>query len=352
METMNQISIGQIREWISRRKNWIIFPTLIISVASLVLAVRLPKIYRSTSVILVQPQRFPEPLTRTFDLYKMEQRLRALSEIIYSRTLLQQVIDAESLYTEWAGIKTPDEMIEAMRKDIHIDIKANDVFRITYEGKDPVKVMRATNQLARQFIVLLKEQVNVNPGGSQVAFLELRLKELYTRLAELQMTYTNNYPELINLRRKISETEAVLEAEKRSSASVPSAEGDPPLRNSEARIVDEASLPFKPFKPNRTLFAVAGSLLGLGAGLGLALLAEWSDHTFRSGWELQAFLGLPVLVCIPKIETPRDLKRARLKRRFVWGLGLAFIGLILIYFYQSPAPFQHLDWARIIFLER
>lgn len=355
MREQSSFSIGYLLEAFYRRKHWIWWTALIVSVASVVIALRMQKVYSATSMVLVQPHRFPEQVARTYDLHRMENRLKALSELIYSRTFLQPVIDAESLYADWAGRRTSDEIIEQMRKDIKIDIKANDVFSISYEGPEPQKVMNATNRLAKQFISLLQQQVTVIPVNPQVEFLETRLKELYGEQADLQSTYTREHPELIALKKKISEVEAVLRAEKRAAGEAVKesrAPAESEFQNAEARVIDEATLPMKPFKPNRTLFTLIGSLIGLGLGVGLAVLAELSDRTFRYAGDLQRYVGLPVLVCIPQVETEGDLKRVRFRRRLIWGLSLILLCLTLFYFYQNPVSLSRLDAATIGFQEK
>lgn len=356
MREQSSFSIGYLLEAFHRRKHWVWWTALIVSVASVVIALRLQKVYRATSMVLVQPHRFPEQVARTYDLHRMENRLKALSEVIYSRAFLQPVIESESLYPDWVGQRTSDEIIEQMRKDVKIDIKANDVFSISYDGPEPQKVMNATNRLAKQFISLLQQQVTVAPVNPQITFLETRLKELYTQAADLQTTYTKDYPELISLKKKIAEVEAVLRAEKRAAGEAMAKEEraavEPEFQNAEARVIDEATLPMKPFKPNRTLFTLIGSLIGLGLGVGLAVLAEISDRTFRYAGDLQSYIGLPVLVCIPQVETEGDLKRVRIRRRLIWGLGLILLCLTLFYFYQNPVSLSRLDAAMIGFQER
>jgi len=357
MREQSSISIGYLLEAFHRRKHWIWLTALIVSAASVVIALRMPKIYRATSMVLVQPHRFPEQVARTYDLHRMENRLKALSEVIYSRTFLQPVIEAESLYADQMGKRTSDEIIEQMRKDIQIDIKANDVFSISYDGTEPQKVMNATNRLSKQFISLLQQQVTVVPINPQVQFLETRLKELYTEMADLQATYTKEHPELINLKKKIGEVEAVLRAEKRAAGEAAEKEAkaatvDPEFQNAEARIIDEATLPMKPYKPNRTLVVLIGSLIGLGLGVGLAFFAEISDRTFRYAGDLQSYLGLPVLVCIPQVETAGALRRVRIRRRVLWGLSLILLCLTVLYFYQNPVSLSRLDAATIGFQER
>jgi polysaccharide biosynthesis transport protein len=99
-------------------------------------------------------------------------------------------------------------------------------------------------------------------------------------------------------------------------------------------IIDPASYPEKPVSPKRGLIALAGLILGLGAGLGMVALTENLDHTVKSTDELAWLTGLPVLGSIARIVTPEDLARQRHRRRLIWSLiGLSvLVGLILFHF--------------------
>jgi polysaccharide chain length determinant protein (PEP-CTERM system associated) len=70
------------------------------------------------------------------------------------------------------------------------------------------------------------------------------------------------------------------------------------------RILDPAELPERPFKPNRRLLIALGCLLGLGSGIGLALVREQLDPSIRSETDLvQATTGIPLLSVIPFVLT-------------------------------------------------
>ncbi len=61
-----------------------------------------------------------------------------------------------------------------------------------------------------------------------------------------------------------------------------------------------ASLPTQPARPQPTLYTLAGALLALGIGIGLALLAEAVDRRVRSTEELETLVAAPVLARIPR----------------------------------------------------
>jgi uncharacterized protein involved in exopolysaccharide biosynthesis len=77
------------------------------------------------------------------------------------------------------------------------------------------------------------------------------------------------------------------------------------------RVIDPPSLPDKPSFPDRFKF----SLAAIGVGLVLALLfgvgSEFLDDRIRNEQALSEAVSLPVLVEIPPLPTPREIRAAR-----------------------------------------
>ncbi len=67
------------------------------------------------------------------------------------------------------------------------------------------------------------------------------------------------------------------------------------------RVVESAELPTEPISPNRPVWFIAGTLLGMMLGLGLLVVREMSDQSFHSVMDLQNALGLPVLAAVPEL---------------------------------------------------
>jgi polysaccharide biosynthesis transport protein len=76
-------------------------------------------------------------------------------------------------------------------------------------------------------------------------------------------------------------------------------------------LLDPARLPEKPNKPNRSAIAAIGLVLGIGAGIGTAVLRELSDTSIHIARHLATTTSFPVLAMIPAITTTRDLSRRR-----------------------------------------
>jgi succinoglycan biosynthesis transport protein ExoP len=70
-----------------------------------------------------------------------------------------------------------------------------------------------------------------------------------------------------------------------------------------ARIIDTAVIPRAPYKPNRKRIVLIAFLLSLGLGIGLVLLIEHLDNTFKDSGSLEDKLKLPVLGVLPKLKS-------------------------------------------------
>jgi polysaccharide chain length determinant protein (PEP-CTERM system associated) len=85
-------------------------------------------------------------------------------------------------------------------------------------------------------------------------------------------------------------------------------------------LIDPPRLPEKPFKPNRLAILLIGLVLGIGAGVGMAVLREFSDDAVRSADRLETETRLPVLTAIPVLPTPAEIRKRNV-RRFTWVAG-------------------------------
>jgi capsular exopolysaccharide synthesis family protein len=68
------------------------------------------------------------------------------------------------------------------------------------------------------------------------------------------------------------------------------------------RVVDAATIPTAPFKPNLFLNLAIGAVVGLLMGLTAMLVSEQLDDRIRSAREVQVFLELDVLAIIPRLS--------------------------------------------------
>jgi polysaccharide chain length determinant protein (PEP-CTERM system associated) len=178
-------------EILLRRIWYIVIPFVIVLAGASFYAITSPKEYRSSTLILVTPQKVPEAFVRPTVTSKIEDRLQSISQEIMSRTRLEQVISEFKLYSGEAKSLSREEIIELMRKDIRVELKGKEgSFSISYIGKDPRTVARVTNKLASLFIeenLKLREQQA--QGTSE--FLSVELNATKVKLDEQEKAITH-----------------------------------------------------------------------------------------------------------------------------------------------------------------
>jgi uncharacterized protein involved in exopolysaccharide biosynthesis/Mrp family chromosome partitioning ATPase len=75
-------------------------------------------------------------------------------------------------------------------------------------------------------------------------------------------------------------------------------------RISNISVVQPATLPDKPVRPNKSLVLALALLLGLAGGLGLAFMTDRLDHSFHGPQDLERVLAVPVLTSVPLDKAP------------------------------------------------
>jgi len=112
-------------------------------------------------------------------------------------------------------------------------------------------------------------------------------------------------------------------------------------------LIDPARLPEKPFKPNRLAIGLIGLVLGIGAGVGIAALLEFSDQSIYTPQDLAKVSALPLLVSIPTILTPHDRSRRRFKR-LAWLLAGLLLIAVATYLFHTLVMDLDIFWAKLM----
>lgn len=81
------------------------------------------------------------------------------------------------------------------------------------------------------------------------------------------------------------------------------------IPNGNTQVIQKVKVPEKPVSPNKKLNILIAFVLGLMVSVGISLLLEFMDNTFKSKDELEKFLDIPVLATIPDHDA--DSRRGR-----------------------------------------
>ncbi len=209
-----------------RRWLWILVPSVLISGATVLVARKLPKLYTSEALILVEAQKVPSDFVKPTVSSNVAQRLESIQEQILSRTQLSQIIQKYGLYRN-QGL-TEDGQVALMFSDISVkpivdteqanaDISA---FRISYQGHDPVLAQQVTAELSNLFIAEnLKARAQQAQGtegfiDSQLSQASQQLQALQTQLRQVKSAYMGSLPEQEGANLQVlSQLQTVLQAD-------------------------------------------------------------------------------------------------------------------------------------------
>lgn len=158
-----------------------------------------------------------------------------------------------------------------------------------------------------------REQALLDDIEKQVAQVTVRINSVpgtEVALGALEREYLTkkaNYDQLLLQQQKIS-----LGAE---AASQQQGEG--------IQVIDAANLPVLPVAPKRLTLSALGVGLGLAIGILLAGIFEVPKLlTIQTTDDAMHYTGLPVLISVPELLTPKELRARPIRRRMLFAAGV------------------------------
>lgn len=203
---------------IVRRRKWLmIVPFLLITIITALVAYKLPNIYQSETMIVVEEQKIPANMLAPLDNVDTMDRLNTLQQQILSRSNLLTVIKDFNLYTDFSLKLSDDEKLLALRNAIKVDPGVTQretstkvaYFKIAYENRDPYFAMRVTNRLASLFTEYdyrerqAKANATIEFFSSQVRAIEATLEEHEKRERAYRMLHQNSLSDMLDTNRQM-----------------------------------------------------------------------------------------------------------------------------------------------------
>ena len=100
------------------------------------------------------------------------------------------------------------------------------------------------------------------------------------------------------------------------------------------QLLEAATVPQRPFSPNRPRITMFGMVAGLALGVALVGLLEYRDNGLKTDKQVVALLGLPVLAVVPVMQSEDERRRARLRNVVTHlGLGMTVAGCLAVLAY-------------------
>ena len=181
MNTSTDFNPTQILSNLYRRKGLIIAVFVVVSALAAYLAAILPATYRSSSLILITPQRVPSAYVTSTVTIDLAERMQSIIQEILSRTQLEKILQEFNLQPQGGNAPSLEERVEQLRKAIKVEFRRNNVFQLSFEYPDPEKAKQVTSRLASLFIeqnLQAREQQAIGTKSFITAEAERLRKEL------------------------------------------------------------------------------------------------------------------------------------------------------------------------------
>jgi len=167
-----------------RRKWWFIVPFVLVLVLTAGYLYKAPKVYRASTLILVEPQQVPSTYVQPTVTERVEDRVRTMNEQVTSRSFLEKIIGEFDLYPDIRRQAPMEAVVDAMRKNIDVQLmERSQIFTISFQHKDPTASAKVANRLASLFIdENLKAREDVAEGT--LVFLDKEIERVRAVLKE------------------------------------------------------------------------------------------------------------------------------------------------------------------------
>jgi polysaccharide biosynthesis transport protein len=190
------------------------------------------------------------------------------------------------------------------------------------EGADPTKTQN--DQMKSQVLMLNDE---IKSRQARQTELENRIKGLQSKV-DILPAIEQQYSELSRDYNAAKENYQALLL--KQNAAGMAADVEHQAQGEQFRVIDPASLPQKPYKPDLIQLNLMGLAIGLAIGGGLGAMQEFKDKSMHSDKDIKFYLPVPLLGTMPMVINTESRQQRRSARLRALMLSSATVTLLLI----------------------
>jgi polysaccharide biosynthesis transport protein len=214
-------------------------------------------------------------------LAEIDKKYRGISDAAHIRSILDNQ-SINSIYNTMTALELEQARQSKVLKPKHPKMlqMASEIEKVKDKLKSELEKEVENMRVQRTVLLNREKLMEENIAQFEKDVLDASTKELaYTILQRNMDTSQKLYDTLVA---KIKETGVVAGAVASS-----------------VRIVETATVPLSPYKPDKKRNLLLGLLLGAFGGVGLAFFREYLDLTIRDEEDIARLLELPVLAVVP-----------------------------------------------------
>ncbi len=168
--------------------------------------------------------------------------------------------------------------------------------RLSMAG-EVITALESTEQSPEQ-----QELLNSLPQIVNSDFIKGLKNQELAKSSELSLLlgkYTEQHPEVVSLKKQLEAIQKIIDRETKRLLQSIKIDLSGQFSANNIRIIDEAIVPDRPYKPHKLLNIIIGLATGLVLGIIFSLLAEFLNQTIKSAKEVEEVLKLPLLGFVP-----------------------------------------------------
>ncbi|MBR4508014.1 MAG: polysaccharide biosynthesis tyrosine autokinase [Elusimicrobiaceae bacterium] len=265
-----------------------------------------------------------------------EDYYRTQYQLLETRTLLEKV------YQDLNLVEIPEFTggWKNLKKALKIEpVTRSRLLNLTISSYDPQLAAKIANYLAKSFteqnvknrlsmatevITALeateqspeqKELLNSLPQIINSDFIKgLKREEMETssQLSLLLGKYTDNHPEVIAVRKKLEAIQRTIDRETKRLLQSIKIDLSGQFSANNVRIVDEAVVPVKPYRPRKMVNIAIGLLSGVLLGMLITFLLEFLDQTTKTAKDIEDKFKIPLLGFVPHEKQKKGFEDYRI----------------------------------------
>ena len=210
--------LGDYLNILWRRKYWVIFPAVLLAIATVVVVFSLPATYKSQGTILIESQEIPSDLVRSTVTSYADQRIEVIKQRLMTTSRVMDMVRKYDLYrAERQKTAATSGIVDLFKSNVSVDLvqanvtdpvsgrakRASIAFTVSFMDKSPQKAQQVANELVTEF---LNENVKARTDRAAETkdFLkeegdkfQARVRELEKQIAEFKDRYSQSLPELL-----------------------------------------------------------------------------------------------------------------------------------------------------------
>lgn len=277
------------------------------------------------------------------------------SLIVTRRQQIQSQLDQKQritdLFNATGGVQTAGAQMTPLQQQLQQAEQQLNNAKLIYSAQNPKLLMleNQVKQLQQQVADQMAATSGVAPStatppvsqqqamfnsqiaaiDSQVAAMQVEIDNAEAKIKEIDANIAKvaeNGATLTKLQRDIANVQQQYDtAVNRLSAAATGERIELLAKGQRISVIEQATPPERPTRPNRPLIAAAGAGAGVVAGLAVVILLELLNRSIRRPVELTKRLGITPVAVLPYIRTEREIL---MRRMTVFG-AVAFLVIVI-----------------------